>query len=110
MFSNELEFSEAEAVIWPDLNHRFPGVPIILVATKCDLRYEEDEQLWQIDEDSASSKSKFEYFNTRCRFFELFAKSEFREFIKPFRPLCRTKVQSSDQRICGSTKFHLNGK
>ena len=54
-------FTEAKTVIWPDLNQRFPGVPVILVATKCDARFdtEELEQLWQIDEDSASSsKSK----------------------------------------------------
>ena len=57
-------FTEAKTLIWPDLNQRYPGVPVILVATKCDARFDntaetELEQLWQIDEDSASStKSK----------------------------------------------------
>ena len=31
-------FSQAKSVIWPDLNQRFPGVPVVLVATKCDAR------------------------------------------------------------------------
>ena len=65
-------FTEAKTVIWPDLNQRFPGVPVILVATKCDARFDntaetELEQLWQIDEDSASStKSKTYFFTLFC--------------------------------------------
>ena len=65
-------FTEAKTVIWPDLNQRFPGVPVILVATKCDARLDnsaetELEQLWQIDEDSASStKSKTYFFTLFC--------------------------------------------
>ena len=65
-------FTEAKTVIWPDLNQRFPGVPVILVATKCDARFDntaetELEQLWQIDEDSASStKSKSYFFTLFC--------------------------------------------
>jgi len=45
-------FQEAETVIWPDLNERYPDTPIILVATKCDAR--PDEEIWSMDEDSAS--------------------------------------------------------
>ena len=41
-------FHEAETVIWPDLNERYPDIPIILVATKCDAR--PDEELWSMDE------------------------------------------------------------
>ena len=41
-------FHEAETVIWPELNERYPDVPIILVATKCDAR--PDEELWSMDE------------------------------------------------------------
>ncbi len=53
---------QIEAEIWPELAEKYPGIPVILVATKCDAREDTDqyntEEFWQIDEDSAASKSK----------------------------------------------------
>ena len=40
--------NEVETVIWPELNERYPNIPIILVATKCDAR--PDEELWSMEE------------------------------------------------------------
>ena len=56
---------EVETLIWPDLRKKFPGVPIILVATKCDARdtvnhYLDNDVIWHLEGDS----SKF-YFKAR---------------------------------------------
>ncbi len=31
-------FVEAETVLWPEISERYPMAPVILVATKCDLK------------------------------------------------------------------------
>lgn len=58
-------YCELESVIWPDLNQRFPGVPLILVATKCDARADEkdvgEEGIWQIDTGDSPPKSKLHF-------------------------------------------------
>ena len=44
---------ELETQIWPEISEKFPYVPIILVATKCDARgVEDEEEFWQIEGDS----------------------------------------------------------
>jgi hypothetical protein len=49
---------EAENVIWPDLRSKFEGVPILLVATKCDLRdYEED--FWSMEENTPNAEGNY---------------------------------------------------
>ena len=40
---------ELETEIWPEITQKFDNVPIILVATKCDARQEDEEQFWPID-------------------------------------------------------------
>lgn len=55
--------TELETVIWPDLSEKFPDVPVILVATKCDARdvssanEDDHEEIWQIEEDSSDHSS-----------------------------------------------------
>ena len=47
-------FNEVETIIWPELRDKFPYVPIILVATKCDAMY------WPQVKDSPSRRRSFE--------------------------------------------------
>ena len=63
-------FHEAETVIWPELNERYPDVPIILVATKCDAR--PDEELWSMDEGKSFSITAIPWLMELKFFFEIF--------------------------------------
>ena len=48
-------FDEAETIIWPEIRDKFPNVPIILVATKCDAREKDPmDEIWQMDESPKS--------------------------------------------------------
>ena len=50
-------FEQVESVIWPELNERYSNTPIILVATKCDAR--PDEEIWSMDEGKKAKSKSF---------------------------------------------------
>ena len=50
-------FEHVESVIWPELNERYSNTPIILVATKCDAR--PDEEIWSMDEGKKAKSKSF---------------------------------------------------
>jgi len=52
-------FNEVETIIWPELRDKFPYVPIILVATKCDAREKDPaiEEFWHMDSGDSPNKN-----------------------------------------------------
>ena len=61
-------FNEVETIIWPELRDKFPYVPIILVATKCDAREKDPaiEEFWHMDSGDSPNKSESTQLRTAC--------------------------------------------
>ena len=68
-FATDLtSFNKVETIIWPELWDKFPYVPIILVATKCDAREKDPaiEEFWHMDSGDSPNKSESTQLRTAC--------------------------------------------
>ena len=52
--------------VYPELKETFPGIPMLLVATKCDARDNEDDAICQFEGDSSKFERKSHFLQLLC--------------------------------------------